>query len=218
MEVRGARGAGPGGGTPPIPLRPGQAPGSPEAGAWQAFRLDVQRYFRYARATTPWARARIVLRTEGIWATAVYRASCYLHRQAPAPLRLCLRWPLAVVGGATRYLLGIHLDPAAHIGPGLYIGHSGGIWVAPGAVLGRECNLAQGVTLGIGGTLRRGTPRLGDRVWVGPKATLSGPIQVGDGAVIGANSLVVSDVPARGVAVGVPARVVARTGSAALMG
>lgn len=155
-----------------------------------------------------------MLQTEGIWATAVYRASCYVHREAPAPLRLCLRWPLAPVDGAVSFALGIHLAPGAHIGPGLYIGHSGGIWVAPGAVLGRECNLAQGVTLGVGGTLR-GTPRLGDRVWVGPKATPSGPVQVGDGAVIGANSLVVSNVPERGVAIGVPARVVARTGSSA---
>ncbi len=217
MEGWRAREAGPASGAP-VPLRPAHAPGAPEPSAWQALHADVQRYFRYARATTPWARAGIVLRTEGIWATAVYRASCYVHREAPAPLRQCLRWPLAVVGGAARLLLGIHLDPAARIGPGLYIGHSGGIWVAPGAVLGRECNLAQGVTLGVGGTLRRGTPRLGDRVWVGPKATLSGPVQVGDGAVIGANSLVVSNVPERGVAVGVPARIVARTGSSALIG
>jgi serine O-acetyltransferase len=201
-----------------MPSPPGDARRTPEPTAWQAFRADVQRYFRYARATTPWARARIVLQTEGIWAVAVYRATCYLRREAAAPVRLCLRWPMVLLGGAVRFALGIHLDPGARIGPGLYIGHSGGIWVAPGAVLGRDCNIAQGVTLGIGGTLRRGTPRLGDRVWVGPKATLSGPVQVGDGAVIGANSLVVSNVPERGVAIGVPARVVARTGSSALMG
>jgi serine O-acetyltransferase len=89
--------------------------------------------------------------------------------------------------------------------------------VAPGTVIGRERNLAQGVTLGVGGTVRRGTPTLGDRVWVGPKTTLSGPLQVGNGAVIGANSLVVSNVPERGVAVGVLARVVALSGSAALI-
>lgn len=202
----------------PIPSTAGEAWSQAEPTAWEAFRADVHRYFRYARADTVWARARILLQTEGIWAIAVYRATCYVHREAPAPIRLCLRWPLALVGGAARFGLGIHLDPGAHIGAGLYIGHSGGIWVAPGAVLGRECNLAQGVTLGVGGTLRRGTPRLGDRVWVGPKATLSGPVQVGSGAVIGANSLVVSNVPDQGVAVGVPARVVAHTGSSALLG
>lgn len=200
---------------------PGPAPPPPverEPGAWEAFRADVGRYFRYARATTAWSRARLILQTEGIWALAVYRASCWVHREAPAPLRAWLRWPTGAVGIAARLALGIHLDPGAHIGAGLYVGHSGGIWVAPGAVLGRECNLAQGVTVGVGGTVRRGTPHLGDRVWVGPKATISGPVLVGSGAVIGANSLVVSDVPERGVAVGVPARVVAHTGSGALIG
>lgn len=189
-----------------------------ERPAWESFRADVRRYFRYARAQTFWEQARIVAQTEGIWATAVYRAGRWLHREAPAPVRACLRVPLAAVREVTRLALGIHLDPACRIGPGLYIGHSGGVWVAPGAVIGRECNLSQGVTLGVGGTLRRGSPRLGDRVWVGPKATLSGPLVVGAGAVIGANSLVVSNVPERGVAVGVPARVVATSGSGALIG
>ncbi len=189
-----------------------------ERPAWESFRADVGRYFRYARASSLWTRARIVTHTEGIWALAVYRASRWLHREASPPMRLGLRLPLAAVRGALRLALGIHLDPAARIGPGLYLGHSGGIWVAPGAVIGRDCNLAQGVTLGVGGTLRRGTPRLGDRVWVGPKATVSGPVVVGSGAVIGANSLVVSNVPERGVAVGVPARVVALSGSGALIG
>lgn len=209
---------GTGTGPEPAPAPPAGGVEEAERPAWESFRADLDRYFRYARATDPWTRARLVLHTEGIWALGVYRASRWLNREASAPARRCLRLPLAAVRGALRLVLGIHLDPAARIGPGLYIGHSGGIWVAPGAVLGRNCNLAQGVTLGIGGTLRRGTPRLGDRVWVGPKATLSGPVVVGSGAVIGANSLVVSNVPERGVAVGVPARVVALSGSGALMG
>jgi serine O-acetyltransferase len=195
-----------------------EPPDAPEPSAWHAIRADVERYFRYTQARTPWARARTVLVTEGIWATAVYRLSRWVRERAPSPVRFCLRPPLTLAGGLIRLTLGIQLSPGARIGPGLYIGHSGGIWVAPGTVLGRECNLSQGVTLGIGGTLRRGAPKLGNRVWVGPKATVTGPVQVGDGAVIGANSLVVSNLPDMGVAVGVPARVVARTGSGALIG
>jgi serine O-acetyltransferase len=198
---------------------PEEDPPSPaEPSPWGAFRADLERYFRYAQATTPWARARTALLAEGVWATAFYRFSHWARGRAPSPVRLCLHWPLTLAGGALRLAVGIQLSPWARIGPGLYIGHSGGIWVAPGTVMGRECNLSQGVTLGIGGTMRRGAPRLGDRVWVGPKATVSGPVHVGDGAVIGANSLVVSNVPERGVAIGVPARVVARTGSLALIG
>jgi serine O-acetyltransferase len=203
----------------PAPGRPAADPGADvERPAWESLRADVGRYFRYARAESLWARARIVALTEGIWATAIYRAGRWLLREAPVPVRFCLCVPLAAAREVMRLALGIHLDPASRIGPGLYIGHSGGVWVAPGAVIGRECNLSQGVTLGVGGTLRRGSPRLGDRVWVGPKATLSGPVRVGSGAVIGANSLVVSNVPERGVAIGVPARVVALSGSGALIG
>jgi serine O-acetyltransferase len=204
------------GGAPSAPAR--LAGDGPEPGAWQCLREDVGRYFRYARAQGTWERIRIITQTEGIWAIAAYRAGRYLREEAPAPVRSALRLPFALVREGLRLAVGIYLDPSARIGPGLYIGHSGGIWVAPGSVIGRECNLSQGVVLGVGGTLRRGTPRLGDRVWVGPKATVTGPVQVGDGAVIGANSLVVSNVPERGVAVGVPARVVALSGSKALIG
>jgi serine O-acetyltransferase len=201
-----------------IPPRAGVAGPDPERPAWESFRADAGRYLKYAGATTLRQKARILLHTEGVWASAVYRMDRWLIREAPPLARTLLKLPVGVLRGITKLAVGIYLDPLCRIGPGLYIGHSGSIWVAPGAVIGRECNLSQGVTLGLGGTLRRGAPRLGDRVWVGPKATVSGPVVVGAGAVIGANSLVVSNVPERGVAVGVPARVVALSGSAALIG
>ncbi len=188
-----------------------------EPGAWRAFRADLARYFRYANAETRWQRLRIALHTEAIPALAVYRFGRWLREEAPAPLRPLLKIPHSIAFETVRLAFGICLAPQARIGPGLYIGHSGGIWVAGGAVIGAECNLSQDVTIGIGGTARRGTPIVGDRVWIGPKATVVGPIKVGDGAVIGANSLVVSNVPENGVAVGVPARVVALSGSGALI-
>jgi serine O-acetyltransferase len=197
------------------------APTLPEErapGAWAAFQADLGRYFRYARAERLWERVRIAVHTEAVVALAVYRFGRWLREEAPAPARLALKLPHTLAHEAVRLALGICLSPEARIGPGLYIGHSGGIWVAPGAVIGKDCNLSQGVTLGIGGTVRRGAPHLGDRVWIGPKATVSGPVKVGDGAVIGANSLVVTNVPEKGVAVGVPARVVASSGSGALIG
>jgi serine O-acetyltransferase len=204
------------------------APGSPAAApyvrvpsAWRSFRADFARYERYYRPDvrwTPWERVRLFARTEGLWALALYRFRRYVRNDAPQAVRRALHVPLAVAQQTLRLGIGINLDPDAEIGPGLYIGHSGGIWVGPGAVLGRECNVAHNVTIGVGGTLRRGTPRLGDRVWIGPNATLSGPIRIGDEAVIGANSLAVADVPPRGVAVGVPARLVAQSGSSALIG
>jgi serine O-acetyltransferase len=199
--------------TPPSPApAPDAAPG-----AWRAFQADLARYFRYGNAETRWQRLRIVLHTEAIPALAVYRFGRWLREEAPARLRPFLQIPHSIAYEAVRHAFGICLAPHARIGPGLYIGHSGGIWVGGDAVIGAECNLSQGVTIGVGGTARRGTPVVGDRVWIGPKATVVGPIEVGDGAVIGANSLVVSNVPQNGVAVGVPARVVALSGSGALI-
>jgi serine O-acetyltransferase len=201
----------------PTPV-PAIAAEDPVPGAWACLRADLERYWRYARADTPWAKVRLAVQTEAVWALATYRVGRWLRTEAHPAVRLALRVPFAVAHHAVRLAVGIELDPGARIGPGLYVGHSGGIWVAPGAVIGRDCNLSQGVTVGVGGTVRRGTPALGDRVWVGPKATISGPVKIGSAAVIGANSLVVSNVPERGVAVGVPAKLVALSGSDALIG
>jgi serine O-acetyltransferase len=180
-----------------------------------AFADDVARCVAYA-ARRPTLRE--LLGVGGLWALAGHRLGTYRREEAGPLARALLAIPHALLGLVARLVFGIHLSAAARIGPGLYIGHWGGIWVAPGAVIGRGCNLSQGVTIGVGGTVRRGTPVVGERVWIGPGATASGPIRIGDGAVIGANSLVVADVPPQAVVVGVPARVVATTGSAALIG
>lgn len=200
--------------TQPAP-REASRTGPGRSAARAAFAQDVARCVAYASRRP---RLRELLGVGGLWALAAHRLGTYRREEAGRVLRAALAIPHALGGGVARLVFGIHLSADARIGPGLYIGHWGGIWVAPGAVLGRECNLSQGVTIGVGGTARRGTPEIGDRVWMGPGATASGPIRVGDGAVIGANSLVVADVPENAVVVGVPARVVALTGSAALIG
>ena len=58
---------------------------------------------------------------------------------------------------------------------------------------------------------------LGDRVWIGPKATISGPVRIGSGAVIGANSLAITNIAENGVVIGVPAKVISYSGSAKLI-
>jgi serine O-acetyltransferase len=101
-----------------------------------------------------------------------------------------------------------------NIGPGLYIGHFGGIFIDAEARLGENCNLAQGVTIGKGGRGElHGVPVLGARVHIGANAIVLGKIAVGNDAVIGPGAVVMSDVPPCGVAMGNPARVIASTGS-----
>jgi serine O-acetyltransferase len=88
--------------------------------------------------------------------------------------------------------------------------------VSSGAVIGRFCTLTQGVTIGHrggGGGQRRGVPRIGDRVYLGPGSAVIGPITVGDDALIGVGAVVTRSVPARGVVVGNPARLISTAGS-----
>jgi serine O-acetyltransferase len=149
----------------------------------------------------------------------VYRLAHYARHSRHS------RWlsPLAFVfQQVILALTSIDISPAAHIGPGLWIPHGGYIVIGPVPV-GRNCEIFQGVTLGARqSTIPRpdpepgsglGVPTLGDRVWVGPGAVITGRITVGDDATVGANSLVVRDVPPRGVMLGVPARLISRRGS-----
>ena len=173
---------------------------------------DLARYYYLADATSRPTRVRVIVCTEAIWAVAVYRFAQYLRHEAPAVVRIPLKIPCLILRRLVEYVVGIHLDPDAKIDGGLYIGHYGGIWISPKATLGANCNISQGVTIG---TNRTPTgPVLGDRVWLGPNAVVTGPVRVGSGAVIAANSLVASDIPENAVAIGVPARVLSYTGSA----
>jgi serine O-acetyltransferase len=109
---------------------------------------------------------------------------------------------------------GISISAKSKVGAGLYIGHFGGIVVNHGAVIGDNCNIQQGVTLGKANRgARAGVPVIGNNVFIGAGAKIIGRIHVGDGAAIGANAVVTRDVPAGAAVAGVPARVVSEKGS-----
>ena len=114
-----------------------------------------------------------------------------------------------VAPGAIAYLsrsvTGVEIHPAAKIGPEFFIDHGSGVVIGETAEIGRRVTLYQGVTLG-GTGFQRGKrhPTLGDNVTVGSGAKLLGPIAVGDGAKIGANTVVVEDVPPSATVVGNP--------------
>lgn len=109
---------------------------------------------------------------------------------------------------------GITLPMEAEVGPGFYIGHFGGIVIHQAVRIGRDCNISQGVTIGLASRGPYfGTPTLGDRVYIGPGAKIFGNIRIGDDAAIGANAVVTRDVPAGTTVVGMPARVINQEGS-----
>lgn len=91
------------------------------------------------------------------------------------------------------------------IGSGLYLGHGHNINVNPGAVIGRNCNLSKGVTIGAQNRgARKGAPVLGDNVWVGVNASLVGKIRIGKDVLIAPNAYVNFDVPDHSVVIGNP--------------
>ncbi len=107
---------------------------------------------------------------------------------------------------------GISVPYTASIGPGLYIGHFGNVIVNGNSVIGANCNISQGVTIGVSGRgPLRGVPTIGDRVYMG--AAVAGKISVGNDVVIAANSLVTHDIPSKCTVVGVPAVIVNSKGS-----
>ncbi len=133
-----------------------------------------------------------------------------LHRLSHSLYRFGLRVPARMVSHFSRAVTGIEIHPGARIGEGFFIDHGMGVVIGETTVIGDNCHLFQGVTLG-GTSTRRAKrhPTLGDNVVVGAGAKVIGDITVGEGAKIGAGSVVVTNVPPRATVVGVPGHVVA---------
>src|SRR5579859_1069641 len=137
----------------------------------------------------------------GLHAILIHRVSHWLWSQR-------VRWIGRMLSHIGRFLTGIEIHPGATIGRRVFIDHGMGVVIGETAEIGDDCTLYHGVTLG-GTTWNRGKrhPTLGRGVVIGAGAKVLGPINVGDGAKIGSNAVVVKDVPPGGTAIGVPARI-----------
>ena len=115
----------------------------------------------------------------------------------------------------SRAVTGIEIHPAARIGDGLFIDHGTGVVIGETAEIGRDVTIYQGVTLGgTGFATGKRHPTVQDNVTIGSGAKLLGPITIGHGAKIGANAVVIHDVPANSTVVGNPGHVVRVDGGA----
>src|SRR6476646_4437978 len=127
------------------------------------------------------------------------------HRAAHALLESGVPLLPRLIAYLTRSVTGVEIHPAARIGNSFFIDHGSGVVIGETAAIGDCVTLYQGVTLGgTGFQPGKRHPTLGDNVTVGSGAKLLGPIAVGDGAKIGANTVVVEDVPPRATVVGNP--------------
>lgn len=147
-------------------------------------------------------RAEVALGYAGVHAVWGYRLA---HRMWREP---GLKVPARLLSQVVRAATGVEIHPGARIGRRLFIDHGMGVVIGETAEVGDDVVLFHGATLG-GKAMRRGKrhPTVGDRVVVGAGAKVLGPVWIGDGAQIGANAVVIADVPPGSVAVGVPARV-----------
>ncbi len=142
----------------------------------------------------------------GIKAVLLYRISHFFFK-------LGMPYVPRYLSEISRQLTGIEIHPGADIGNEFFIDHSGGVVIGETSVIGNNVTIYQGVVLGgVSMDPVKRHPTLGDNIVVGTGAKLLGPIKIGDNVRIGANSVVVSDVPPNSLVVGVPGRVVSRKG------
>lgn len=157
----------------------------------------------------------IVFLSQGFWATFQYRIANGIYRKLHIPLLrpllllLCLFWQKTI-----EIMTGISIPASVQIGHSFYIGHFGGIILNGNAVIGNNCNISHGVTIGISGIEnKRGVPVIGNDVYIGANAVLAGKISIGHNVLIGACSMVNSSFADNTVVMGVPAVVIANHGS-----
>jgi serine O-acetyltransferase len=167
-------------------------------------RQDLQAVFDRDPAAT--SRLEVVLTYPGFHALLAYRLAHWLQvHGVPFFPRL--------ISQMARWLTGIEIHPAAKIGTGFFIDHGMGVVIGETAEIGDYVTLFQGVTLGGTGKERgKRHPTIGNHVVIGAGAKILGAIKIGDNVKIGANSVVLKNVPPNSTVIGVPARVIKSQG------
>ena len=169
---------------------------------------DIRSYVDAAVARDPAARSRaeVVLLYPGVHALAWHKLSHWLYHHRVFGLARFL-------SQLVRFFTGIEIHPGAVIGRGVFIDHGMGVVIGETAIVGSDVTIYQGVTLGgTGKETGKRHPTIEDDVVVSAGAIVLGSITVGANSKIGAGAVVIHDVPAGCTVVGVPGRVVARSG------
>lgn len=173
--------------------------------------FSIRQYFKSVRERDPAARHALEILTAYPGIHAVL-----FHRLANRLWRWQLKTLARLISQLGRWLTGIEIHPGATIGRRFFIDHGMGVVIGETAIIGDDCTLYHGVTLG--GTSwqkEKRHPTLGNNVVIGAGAKVLGPITIGDNARVGSNSVVMRDVPDDATVVGIPGRIVVRRDDAA---
>lgn len=165
---------------------------------------QVQRDVKSIRERDPAATGVLEVLTlySGLHAVMAYRAAHFLHEKK-------FHYTARAISQLTKFLTGIEIHPGATIGNGLFIDHGSGVVIGETTIIGDNCTIYQGATLGgTGKQTGKRHPTLGNGVMVGAGAKVLGPVVIGDNSKIAAGAVVLSNIPENSTAVGIPARVV----------
>lgn len=155
--------------------------------------------------------------SQGLWVMAVYRFGRWRYGVRPVVLRKFFSGVYHVLFKLVQILTGVELPCEVVVGRNFVIDHFGAIVINGFARFGDNCRIRTGVVVGISRVGELTAPQIGNNVDIGVGAKLLGPITVGDNVLVGANAVVISDVPADSIAVGVPATARPRKASACLV-
>ena len=170
----------------------------------EAYRDDI----RVAKDRDPAVPStlQVVFAYPGVHAIWGHRASHWLWKRGA-------KVTARTLGEVTRVLTGVDIHPGATLGKGLFIDHATGVVIGETAEIGDDVTIYHGVTLGgSGNDTGKRHPTIGDRVTIGAGAKVLGAIKIGDDSRIGANAVVVKEVPSSSVVVGVPGQIISRVG------
>jgi serine O-acetyltransferase len=151
------------------------------------------------------------LKNPAMWAMAVYRYGSWVNNLPPSPFRWVASKAYGPLFLGIEVATGCTINSEAKIGENFHLIHGGNVRIHPDTVIGNDVAILHDVTIGTN-MGKEGVPVIGDGVHIGSGAKILGPVKIGNGANIAANSLVINDVPAGATAVGVPARILNYTG------
>lgn len=181
---------------------------------FEMIKSDIQRYIRIdSDSINPsfYEKMMILLSKSPLHAVIFYRFSNWCHRK----IRISILHKIITLLTLPfsfwyRTIHGITIETEAQIGKGFYIGHPGGINIGP-VRIGDYCNIAQNVTIGIGGRgEERGLPELGNQIWIGALSVIFGKISIGDHTTILPGTILSKSVPDHVTVAGNPGRIILR--------